>query len=283
MAGGVERGGDGAGPEPEDLAGALRSGVRYRVASGVGTVTLDRPGRLNAINASLVEELIAVLETAAGDGAVRCVVLTGAGRGFCAGGDLKEMAAASGRGPATERGVEDRAADLRRLMRATELLYAMPKVTIAAVNGPCAGAGLSLACATDVRVAAESAVFTSAFLRAGQTGDFGLSWLLPRLVGAARAREVMLLSGRFDARRALEIGLVSEVVPDDALAARVAELAATVAGFPPLAVAGMKGNLDDAATRSLGELLDVEARRMAVNSATRDAREAVVAFAEGRP
>src|SRR5579883_3012906 len=266
MAGGVERGGDGAGPEPEDLAGALRSGVRYRVASGVGTVTLDRPGRLNAINASLVEELIAVLETAAGDGAVRCVVLTGAGRG-----------------PATERGVEDRAADLRRLMRATELLYAMPKVTIAAVNGPCAGAGLSLACATDVRVAAESAVFTSAFLRAGQTGDFGLSWLLPRLVGAARAREVMLLSGRFDARRALEIGLVSEVVPDDALAARVAELAATVAGFPPLAVAGMKGNLDDAATRSLGELLDVEARRMAVNSATRDAREAVVAFAEGRP
>lgn len=273
----------------DDRMGSLAEGpgqdapraVRLEAVGAVATVVLDRPDRLNAIDGPMVEELAAVLRAVAGEPDVRCVVLTGAGRGFCAGGDLRQMA------------VADRARDLegpdrhdpqtiRDLTGTVELLHGLPKVTVAAVNGPCAGAGLSLACACDLRIAAASAVFTTAFVRAGQTGDYGIGWLLPRLVGNGRARELLLLSRRVGADEAVRLGLVEEVVEDDAFRDRVAEITSELAGFAPLALAGMKANLVDGSGTSLSAFLDIEARRMAANMATRDAREAVAAFAEGR-
>jgi len=141
--------------------------VLYALEGGVAVITLNRPEVLNAIDAVLVERLIAILEQAAADPTCRAVVLTGAGRGFCAGGNVRALAAPPSPSGEADTDPGERSARTRALMRATELLYGMPKVTIAAVNGPCAGAGLSLACATDLRYAASSAIFTSAFVRVG--------------------------------------------------------------------------------------------------------------------
>jgi 2-(1,2-epoxy-1,2-dihydrophenyl)acetyl-CoA isomerase len=250
----------------------------------VGILTLNRPDRLNAITGEGIEELVVALERMAADPEIRAVVLTGAGRGFCAGGDLKSMAGPRSDDDATAaRPTEaDFVANFLGLTRAVELLHEIPKVTIAAVNGACAGAGLSLACAADLRIAVTSAVFTTAFAAAGQTGDYGLAWTLPRLVGSTRARDLMFLPERFDAAEALRIGLVSRVVADDALAAAVA-LGCEIAARAPLAIAGMKANLNDAERLELPQLLEREARRFYANQATDDAREGARAFAEGRP
>ncbi len=183
-------------------------------------------------------------------------MLTGAGRGFCAGGDLGAMGEF-----AEPRTQEASRAELRRLHRTTELLHEMPKLTIAAVNGPCAGAGLSWACACDLRIAAESAVFRTAFLSAGLTGDFGGTWSLTRLVGAGRARDLYFLNEKLSAASAAAIGLVGEVVPDGALMGRVADLASGLAQAPPHVVAGIKQNLNDAQELSLHAMLNAEADR----------------------
>jgi 2-(1,2-epoxy-1,2-dihydrophenyl)acetyl-CoA isomerase len=187
---------------------------------------------------------------------LRVVVLTGAGRGFSAGGDVTAMtgggAADGGRGEPP---------DLRSIMEISELLHTMPAITVAAVNGPCAGAGLSFACACDLRYAARSAVFVSAFLRVGSSGDHGSTWVLTRAVGPAKARELLLLGDRVDAEEALRIGLVSAVVDDDALRGHVAGIADRLAGMPPIATRLMKANLDDAVTLPLGEYLDRETER----------------------
>ncbi len=262
--------------------------VLYSVEDGIGTLVLHRPERLNAIDADMINEMLDVLRQASVDRSVRSLILTGAGRGFCAGGDLAVLGGGasggtgSNPGSAPEASTSARAANLRALMEATELLYEMPKLTVAAVNGPCAGAGLSLACATDVRISARSAIFTTAFVRVGQTGDYGVSWLLPRIVGPAKARELLLLSERIDASEAARLGLVSSVVPDEELLASARSLARAVSEFSPLALAAMKANLHDAATSTLSESLSNEAVRMAENSQLHDTREAVAAFREGR-
>jgi 2-(1,2-epoxy-1,2-dihydrophenyl)acetyl-CoA isomerase len=230
--------------------------VRFEVSGPVATVTLDRPDRLNAMTEELIGGVLACLEQATADDAIRAVVLTGAGRGFCAGGDLGAMGEFAG--PRTE---EASRAELRRLHRTTELLHEMPKVTIAAVNGPCAGAGLSWACACDLRIAAESAVFRTAFLSAGLTGDFGGTWSLTRLVGAGRARHLFFLNEKLSAASAAAIGLVGEVVPDGALMGRVADIASGLAQAPPHVVAGIKQNLNDAQELGLHALLNAEADR----------------------
>jgi 2-(1,2-epoxy-1,2-dihydrophenyl)acetyl-CoA isomerase len=219
------------------------------------------------------------------------LVLTGAGRGFCAGGDLNALARGDsppeagtvGAGSTDAKSLRARAASIRSMERTTELLHEMPKVTIAAINGPCAGAGISWACAADLRVAARSAIFTAAFLRAGQSGDYGATWLLPRIVGMAKARELLLLSGRIDAVEAARIGLVNEVVDDDALPARIDEITATVAGFAPNAVAALKANLTDGEQGTLSASLAAEARRMVETAQHGDAHEALAAYREGRP
>ena len=263
----------------------MPSSVLYSVDGGVGTLVLNRPERLNAFDGPMALEVLAALDEAAGDPAVRSLIFTGSGRGFCAGGDLGALEAGGrARAEGSERLPAPRAqaAAIRAMERTTELLHEMPKVTIAAVNGPCAGAGLSWACAADVRIASTSAVFTTAFLRAGQTGDYGATWLLPRLLGAARARELLLLSGRIDAAEAERIGLVSRVLADEDLMDGARSIAESVSAFAPLAVAAMKANLTDAEAGTLSETLDHEARRMVEGSATRDSREAVAAFREGR-
>ena len=237
--------------------------VRFEVSGPVATVTLNRPDRLNAMTEELIGGVLACLEQAAADDAIRAVVLTGAGRGFCAGGDLGAMGEFAG--PRTE---EASRAELRRLHRTTELLHEMPKVTIAAVNGPCAGAGLSWACACDLRIAAESAVFRTAFLSAGLTGDFGGTWSLTRLVGAGRARHLFFLNEKLSAASAAAVGLVGEVVPDGALMGRVADIASGLAQAPPHVVAGIKQNLNDAQELGLHALLNAEADRQVRAAAT---------------
>jgi 2-(1,2-epoxy-1,2-dihydrophenyl)acetyl-CoA isomerase len=230
--------------------------VRFEVSGPVATVTLNRPDRLNAMTEELIGGVLACLEQATADDAIRAVVLTGAGRGFCAGGDLGAMGEFAGL-----RTEEASRAELRRLHRTTELLHEMPKVTIAAVNGPCAGAGLSWACACDLRIAGQSAVFRTAFLSAGLTGDFGGTWTLTRLVGASRARHLYLLNEKIDAATARDIGLAGEVVPDGELAARVAAVAAGLAAAPAAVIAGIKHNLNEALDTGLRAMLDAEAVR----------------------
>ena len=211
------------------------------------------------------------LRELAGDATVRVVVLTGAGRGFCAGGDVAAMTGGGG-------GASGEPVDLRAIMEVSELLVAMPAITVAAVNGPCAGAGLSFACACDLRYAARSAVFVSAFLRVGSSGDHGSAWVVTRAVGPAKARELLLLGDRVGADEAFRIGLVSAVVDDDALVAHVGEIAARLAGMPPTATRLMKANLDDAVTLPLGEYLDRETERFAECSGSDEAIAAAKAF-----
>jgi len=243
-------------------------------------VTLNRPDRLNALSADLLESLRRALEELGGDEGVRAVVLTGAGRGFCAGGDVGELATA---GTRDERSLEVLASDTRRHLQLTELLHTMPKPTIAAVNGPCAGAGFALACAADLRYAATSAVFTTAFIKVGQPGDYGGAWTASRLLGAAKARELFLLEERIDAAQALRIGLVSEVIPDRSLLDAVHTIAHGLAAFAPIAVALLKANLNDALVLDLPRYLDAESSRFAENLRSRDAGEAARAYLEKRP
>ena len=243
----------------------------------------NRPDRLNAIDPDVIQSLIAHLEHLADDANVRAVILTGSGRGFCAGGDLRSLQVDPNAPPEPPRAPEEQVEAMLRLTRASSLLHEMPKVTIAAVNGPCAGAGLSLACAADLRIAAQSAVFATAFLRAGQTGDYGGTWLLPRLVGPGKARELFFLGERIDANEAERIGLVNRVVPDEELlpvARAIAEQAAVAA---PLAFASLKANLNDADDLRLEELMREEAVRFTRNRSTRDSAEAVRAFLDKRP
>jgi len=168
--------------------------------------------------------------------------------------------------------------DLRAIMQIAELLHTMPAITVAAVNGPCAGAGLSFACACDLRYAARSAVFVSAFLRVGSSGDHGSAWVLTRAVGPAKARELLLLGDRVDADEALRIGLVSAVLEDADLAAHVDTVAARLAAMPPTAARLMKQNLNDAITLPLGAYLDAETTRFAECSGSDEAIAAAKAF-----
>jgi 2-(1,2-epoxy-1,2-dihydrophenyl)acetyl-CoA isomerase len=252
----------------------------------VVTVILNRPERLNAIETGMLDLLLPGLEDLAADEEVRAVVLTGAGRGFCAGGDVGALASLPDPADQAARAPDhggDRVASMRSVVRITELLRAMPKVTIAAVNGPCAGAGLSWACACDIRYAASSAIFTTAFVAVGQPGDYGITWMLPRIIGGGQARELLLTGERFDAHRAERIGLVSAVLPDDDLLPHATAVAVRAAARSPLAVAALKANLDDADDLTLAALLDRESERFIANQDTFDAGEAARAFVEKRP
>src|SRR5690349_7029305 len=182
-----------------------------KIEDGVATLTLNRPDRLNALSPAMVLGLREALERLATDHAVGAIVLTGAGRGFCAGGDVKAM---EGAGPQT---IEDRTGWWRRAHQVPLLLRSIPKVVIAAINGPVAGAGLGLALACDLRVAAASARFGTAFARIGYSGDYGGSWSLTRLVGTAKARELYFTADIIDADEAGRLGIVNKVVEDDAL------------------------------------------------------------------
>jgi 2-(1,2-epoxy-1,2-dihydrophenyl)acetyl-CoA isomerase len=251
--------------------------IRWEQSGGVAAITLDRPERLNAITGIMLDELIATLETIASDADARVVVLTGAGRAFCAGGDLE-----SSGGSANDGRIESAIASSRRALRVSELLRSMPQPVIAVINGACAGAGLSWACAADLRVAADSAVFVTAFTAAAVGGDHGVSWLLPRIIGLGRAAELLLLSERISAERAREIGLVSDVVSVDELGEVAERWTSRLLALAPGALASMKANLRDGQSISFAESLDREAERLVHAFRHPDSAEAAAAFFAGR-
>ncbi|HTA09856.1 MAG TPA: enoyl-CoA hydratase/isomerase family protein [Streptosporangiaceae bacterium] len=250
---------------------------------GVVQLTLSRPDRLNALTQPLVTQFHEHLRALADDLTCRVVVLTGAGRGFCAGLDLGGFGTMPGtegfgRGHqtwATQRAIAALVQEIRRL----------PQPVIAAVNGPAAGGGLALVCASDIRIASATAVFATSFIRIGVTGcDIGTSWLLPRLVGAARAHELMLTSRRFDAAEALRIGLVTDVVEPGALTATVNDTIDTLLQAPPLSLSLTKQGMWLALEiPSFDAMVEVENRQQVLTSATEDASEAMAAYVGHRP
>jgi 2-(1,2-epoxy-1,2-dihydrophenyl)acetyl-CoA isomerase len=248
---------------------------------GVLTLTLNRPDCLNALNAPLVIELRAALEAAARDAEVGAIVLRGAGRGFSAGGDLREGATPRWQGDAALAHEEWRDS-LRGAMEASRLLHQIQKPTIAMIRGPAAGAGLALACACDLRIASTTALFTTAFVKVGFSGDFGVTYFLTRLVGTAKARELMFLSDRIDATEALRIGLVNRVVADESLEAQTAALARQIANGPRIANRYIKQNLNAAEEGRLEQVFDMEATNLTRTRMTQDHGEAAQAFLEKR-
>jgi len=232
-------------------------------------LTLNRPDRLNALSDAMTSGLRDALSGVAADPSVGAVVLTGAGRGFCAGGDVQAMAGGK------------RASELRANAEITRLLAEMPQPTVAAVNGAAAGAGLALALACDFRLAGAASRFGTAFLRLGLASDMGAAFFLRELVGAAKAKELFLLPDMLDAQAALDLGLVNRVVPDEVLPQEALALAQRLAAGPRAAQAALKRLL--APAEPLGAWLDSEAQAQADCVLSADHREAVRAFIDKRP
>jgi 2-(1,2-epoxy-1,2-dihydrophenyl)acetyl-CoA isomerase len=245
------------------------------IEDGVATLTFNRPDRMNALSTPIMEGLLLGLPRLADDPAVRVVVLTGAGRAFCAGGDVKSMAEGGER-----RSPAEATAHLRSRMEVSRILHELPKLTIAMINGPAAGAGLAFALACDLRMAGASARLVTAFVRVGFSGDFGGSYFLTRLVGTAKARELYFTGRPVDAEEALSLGLVNRLVPDDQLATVTMELAQSLAHGPAIALSLMKRNMNCAESGGLAELLDMEAAHQVRTGRTEDHREAAKAFVE---
>jgi enoyl-CoA hydratase len=250
--------------------------------AGVVELTLNRPKRLNALTTELVRELQGHMEDIAGDPECRVLVLSGAGRGFCAGLDLNGYGTPAG-------GEREGAVHLGWRMQ-TEIaglvqrIRRLPQIVIAKVDGPAAGGGFALVCASDLRLASTTATFTSSFIRIGVTGcDIGTSWLLPRLVGAGRAHELMLTSRTIDADEALRIGLVTTVVAPDALDAAVDTTAASLLRVPPLSLALTKQGMWTALeTPSFDAAVEFENRQQVLTFVTSDAHEARQSRSENR-
>lgn len=245
---------------------------------GVATVTLNRPDKLNALTAVMSDELIDAFTRVREDSDTRAVVVTGAGRGFCAGQDLSEFEAAyrSGQRPDIR---EHLAHSYHRLI---PLVVETRKPVIAAVNGVAAGAGVSLAAACDLRIASEDARFTQAFVKIGLVPDSGGTWLLPRVIGHARALELSMTGDVIDAAAALEIGLVNRVIPTAGFDEEVAAYAARLATMPTAAIGETKELLREALGLSLEDALEREAEAQARMGQTDDHLEGVMAFAEKR-
>ena len=248
--------------------------VRDRVA----TLTLNRPEKLNALSMDLFTQAIEQLRDWGRDPNIGAIVLTGSGRAFCAGGDVSAMA----REGAVELSLEQRIDGLRDAQDLSWLLYNLPKVTIAAVNGPAAGAGLGIALACDLRIASSAAKFGTAYAKVGFGGDFGTTWLLTQYAGAPKAKELFFLAEMIDAAEALRIGIVNRVVEADALAGTVAEIASRIAHGPLTSYRYMKANVNLATYTDFRTHLDREAETHLRCGMTEDHREGVRAFMEKR-
>jgi len=241
------------------------------VNQAVATITLNRPAARNALTTEAKESLLAAVRRCADDAQVRAVIVTGAGQAFCAGQDLREHA-----DQLSSRGLGDTVR--QHYNPIITGIMSMPKPVIAALNGVAAGAGASLAFACDFRIAARSASLLMAFARVGLSADSGASWTLPRLVGRARAAELLMLADPVSADRALAMGLVSSVVPDDELQAAAAELAGRLAAGPTAAYGAIKRALAFGATHDLADSLEEEARLQERLGRTADHRAATEAF-----
>jgi 2-(1,2-epoxy-1,2-dihydrophenyl)acetyl-CoA isomerase len=260
---------------------------------GVLYLTMNRPDKLNALSDQMIAGLLEELNRAAHDREVGAVVLTGAGRGFCAGGDIGRMrerneggnADSGARGQsasAGEQGIQTRISQLRRSEEVSLLLHEMPKVTIGAINGPAAGAGLSIALACDLRIASDNARFGTAFARVGFSGDFGGTYLLTQLVGPAKARELYFTAEVIGAEEALKLGMVNRVVPAASLTEEVRAFAKRLAAGPVVAYSYMKAHLNLALKSDLRTILDRESYGQTLTGLTEDHKEAVKAFLEKR-
>ncbi len=253
--------------------------VLFETRGAVGVMTLNRPESLNAMNPEMLDTMFRVAQKAADDPAVRAVVITGNGRAFSAGGDVKGMAdrnGGGGGGAPVLTGVEA----LRQQEEISRLLQEMPKPTICAINGVAAGAGLSVAMSADLRIASDQARFTTAFAKVGFSGDFGGTWLLQRLVGPLKAKELYFLSDILNAQQALDLGLVTKVVPHESLMDETMALAERLAAGPTLALSRMKDNFTFGATHSFSETLQREAENMIASGKTQDHLNAARAFVE---
>jgi 2-(1,2-epoxy-1,2-dihydrophenyl)acetyl-CoA isomerase len=245
---------------------------------GVLTLTMNRPERRNALTPAMLADLLSALRAAALDPQVRAVVLTGAEGAFCAGGDVKAMAERND----AEQTMEQRTVHLREAMECSRLLHEMPKPTIALARGATAGAGLSLALACDLFIAADTAKITSAFVKVALSGDFGGHWFLAQRLGA-RARAFALLSPVINGTEAQQMGLTDQVFPDAELMARGMELARQLAAGPTTTIAHMKDNMNQAERGcTLAEALDPEAFWQIRCGYTDDHHEAAKAFVEKR-
>jgi enoyl-CoA hydratase/carnithine racemase len=250
----------------------------YEVQDGIATLTLNRPDRLNALGDTLREELYDALVSTSADPEVRVMILTGAGKGFCAGGDVKAMDEARERG--TPRPLAEKIAPAR-----DQTLLAMREARqpiIAAVNGAAAGAGMNLALGCDLRIASSAARFAQAFVKRGLHPDWGGTYFLPRLVGMAKACELIFTGDIIDAAEALRLGIVSQVVAPEALMATAYALARRIAAGPPVAIRLAKRSLYHNADVDLRSALEVETFAQNICLDTEDAREGIRAFVEKR-
>jgi len=233
---------------------------------GVRSIILNRPERLNALTDSIMAPLVDATADAARDPSVGCVVVTGAGRGFCSGGDIKNdrppIVVDEGRGGRAEQGQTR----LRAFMEAARLLHEMPKPTIAMVNGPVAGAGIGIAGACDLRFAADSATFLSAFDRIGASGDFGSTWFWTKILGTGKARELFVLGEKLDAQECLKQGIYTRVFSDAALREETLKVAKRLADGPRMAWRYMKANLNLAEDGQFEAALDQEALYMGLST-----------------
>lgn len=246
--------------------------VHYDRTDGVATITLNRPDAMNALDTAAKEGLAGALDRARDDHSARAVMLTGAGKAFCVGQDLREHAEGLG----SEAGLRDTVR--RHYNPIIRSLTEMPKPVVAAVNGVAAGAGVSLALACDFRVLAESAKLSMAFANIGLTADSGASWLLPRLIGRARALEILMLGEPVTAQRALELGLATSVAQAGELPAEAYKLAARLAEGPTIAYHAIRSSIGFGETHGLAETLEHEAEQQAVCGDTADHRAATAAF-----
>ena len=251
------------------------------IEGGIATLTMNRPEARNALTREMMLALSEALPRLANDAAVRLVVLTGSGAAFCSGGDVKGFAK-NAAGAAVTMSFDHKVTDLRARMEVSRWLHEMPKPTLAVIPGPAAGAGLSLALACDMRIAADNAKFTTAFSKIGLSGDFGGSYFLNHLVGAAKAREMYFTGQVLLGDEAQRIGLVNRVVPAAQLADAARAWATELAALPTVAIGYMKRNLNAGLRGSLSEVLDAEAIHMIRTFETSDHKGAAAAFVEKR-
>jgi 2-(1,2-epoxy-1,2-dihydrophenyl)acetyl-CoA isomerase len=244
--------------------------IVYETRGHTATISLNRPEARNGITPKMLDELFEAVQDAAADKSLRVLVLRGAGRDFCPGADVKAYAAG------------DVPAARPETFNVSVILHECALVTVAAIRGACAGAGLGWASACDLRICDDTARFNTAFLDVGLSGDMGGSWLLPRILGAAKARELYFLPGKFDAAEAARIGLVSRVLPEAVFEAELEALVDRLANASPLALKGMKANFVEAERMGLADFIAAETSRHTACGRSEDSREAFRAFVEKR-
>ena len=259
--------------------------LEEKFEGGVLTLTMNRPEARNAMSGEMMQLMEDAIPRAADDPEVRCLVLTGAGGAFCSGGDVKGFASGGDSSSQEQKAVsyETRVQSLRQQMEVSRQLHVMPKPTIAVIPGPAAGAGLSLALACDLRFCLDSAKLTTAFSKIGASGDYGGSYFLPKLVGAAKARELYFTADVISGKEAFDLGIVSKIAPASSFEEEARGYIDQMANLPTVAIGYIKKNLNAAENGSINDVFDLEAAHMMRTFMTDDHKQAVHAFIKKEP